>query len=400
MTVKELVRQAVLKFRVYNPMNLSSSLDQISPQEETLLSDWYLTLCVNGNSNFRHAALANSDNVLSSLAKFQQSVEAAGASPDSRNGVDGEPVSKSKLPFAINFESQLINPVRYSKRTGSQKAILQIISPGDNSHIRIMLHQKSYVAQVQTKQSVIRSNSPNLSPTLSSIFSAPNSAQPAGSNQLIRVVLYASPETTSADMESDEDEPFMNSIPIRMAKTLKVDAKEPVSSVIQRALKKFAVVEGKSLGELEEYDLFEAPGSPLQLPRTRAKTGPTSVASVGTRLPLVKAHPLPLAELFHSAQGCAMLPTFQLKRISLRQQQHQRQYQRPVASQPSPHHSQSFPGPHEPVDSAWADPPPQRLSSVYNPSTGKSYEIERFLTLSNALEGDSTRVSPSVGNRT
>ncbi|KNE55412.1 hypothetical protein AMAG_01308 [Allomyces macrogynus ATCC 38327] len=252
MTVHELLRQAILKYRVFGPLAADQHM-----HEDEILSDWYMSVGMSSNPN--HYVLDPEDCVLDALQVYQQQsvgAPSANAAP-SQQGQDG---------FLARFASKLYTPTLSGSARPSEhhlaKPILQVISPQDTS-IRLMLHQHSVVAS--GRGSLAR-----------------RAGLPADT-ALIKVVLDGetpsigiAPPEAGADPHAHHHKARATAValnmvqgePVRVTKTVKVHRSEPVEAVVQHVLDKFARIEGRALGHAAEYDLFAIPdqglaGAPL-----------------------------------------------------------------------------------------------------------------------------------------
>ncbi|KAI9173306.1 protein phosphatase regulator [Blastocladiella emersonii ATCC 22665] len=275
MSVKELLRQAMLKYRVFGPLAAARRTDV---PEETILADWYLTLSFNGAANGHHHVLNPDENVLGALAAMQKQAEEDAAPAATSSSAAA--LAKPRNMFA-RFASKLYTPTLLASTRQAKhhlaKPILHVISPQDSSSIRLMLHQHSFVASKGEGSPSMATR--NLAPAAGPAAAATGAA-------LIRVELQQPAPAAAVDPTAAVDE-----LPVRMAKTLKVDRSSPASVVMRAALKKFSLAEGRSVGELPEFELY----------------GPSPSTSV-----LALDAPLPL----DAASGSKATPTFTLRRVA------------------------------------------------------------------------------------
>ncbi|KAJ3359552.1 hypothetical protein GGF32_009198 [Allomyces javanicus] len=267
MTVHELLRQAILKYRVFGPLAADQHM-----HEDEVLSDWYMSVGMSSNPN--HYVLDPEDCVLDALQVYQQQSAGVGSTHQapSAQGQDG---------FLARFASKLYTPTLSGSARPSEhhlaKPILQVISPQDTS-IRLMLHQHSVVAS--GRGSLAR-----------------RAGLPADT-ALVKIVLDGetpsigiAPPEAGADPHAHHHKARATAValnmiqgePVRVTKTVKVHRSEPVEAVVQHVLDKFARIEGRALGHAAEYDLFAIPDQGLAgapLPRL-------------TPLPLPPSQPVP-----------------------------------------------------------------------------------------------------------
>ncbi|KAJ3370317.1 hypothetical protein GGF31_004147 [Allomyces arbusculus] len=252
MTVHELLRQAILKYRVFGPLAADQHM-----HEDEILSDWYMSVGMSSNPN--HYVLDPEDCVLDALQTYQQQSAGVGSTHQapSQQGQDG---------ILARFASKLYTPTLSGSARPSEhhlaKPILQVISPQDTS-IRLMLHQHSVVAS--GRGSLAR-----------------RAGLPADT-ALVKIVLDGetpsigiAPPEAGADPHGHHHKARATAVtlnmvqgePVRVTKTVKVHRSEPVEAVVQHVLDKFARIEGRALGHAAEYDLFAIPdqglaGAPL-----------------------------------------------------------------------------------------------------------------------------------------
>ncbi|KAI9142220.1 hypothetical protein BKA69DRAFT_292802 [Paraphysoderma sedebokerense] len=210
MTVEELIRQAMLKYRLFGP--LSTNPDMNNEMTEEMIRDWYLTLQVNGSAEH---ILNPSENVIQILSSLQ---------------------APSPTSPSVQFGTTLYSPTVPSGKLPSKhhisRPILQVISPNDTNSVKLLLNQHSVIQKLLAESN----------------------------NRLIKVVLYGEETVgTSASSKSRQHVVPIKPVPVRMVKTLKINVNLPASEVIALALEKFKKVEGKrSLGTVQEYELFMA----------------------------------------------------------------------------------------------------------------------------------------------
>ncbi|KAJ3370911.1 hypothetical protein GGF31_003640 [Allomyces arbusculus] len=234
MTVRELVRQAVLKYRLIGPL-------AAVPNQPLADDDFFLTLTFASAAHPNHHELHPDQVVLEALTAYQQQAELeARTSTSSPTLAPANKKPTGARRALARFASKLYTPTLLASTRPSShhipKPILQVISPQDSTSIKLMLHQRSVVAAGGVPPAA----------------TAP--AAPLTGDQLIRVVLHGEP--TTADASGDT---------VRMAKIIKVRRAETVAEVMRFALLKFARSEGRALGSIEEYDLV-VDGIPGALP--------------------------------------------------------------------------------------------------------------------------------------
>ncbi|KNE56161.1 hypothetical protein AMAG_01996 [Allomyces macrogynus ATCC 38327] len=239
MTVRELVRQAVLKYRVIGPL-------AAVPNQPLADDDWFLTISFTTAAHPNHHELQSDQVVLEALAAYQQQAELeARTSTSSPTLAPANKKPTGARRVLARFASKLYTPTLLASTRPSShhipKPILQVISPQDSTSIKLMLHQRSVVAAGGVAPAAPAAAAP---------------AAPLTGDQLIRVVLHGEPTTADAAASGDT---------VRMAKILKVRCADTVAEVMRSALLKFARSEGRALGSIEEYDLV-VDGIPGALP--------------------------------------------------------------------------------------------------------------------------------------
>ncbi|KAI9173276.1 protein phosphatase regulator [Blastocladiella emersonii ATCC 22665] len=148
--------------------------------------------------------------------------------------------------------------------------------PAISSSIRLILHQHSFFASKGEGSPSTATR--NLAPALATTA--------ATGAALIRIELQQPAAAAAVDPTAAVDE-----LPVRMAKTLNVDRSSPASVVMRAALKRYSLAEGRSVGELPEFEPY----------------GPSPSTSV-----LALDAPLPL----DAASGGKATPTFTLRRVA------------------------------------------------------------------------------------
>ncbi|KAJ3367031.1 hypothetical protein GGF32_000092 [Allomyces javanicus] len=251
MTVRELVRQAVLKYRLIGPL-------AAVPNQPLADDDFFLTLTFTSAAHPNHHELHPDQVVLEALTAYQQQAEhEARTSTSSPTLAPANKKPTGARRVLARFASKLYTPTLLASTRPSShhipKPILQVISPQDSTSIKLMLHQRSVVA------------AGGVAPAAPAAAAAP--AAPLTGDQLIRVVLHGEP--TTADASGDT---------VRMAKILKVRRADTVAEVMRSALLKFARSEGRALGSIEEYDLV-VDGIPGALPLDQGTPLPAIAAA-------------------------------------------------------------------------------------------------------------------------
>ncbi|KAL7748696.1 protein phosphatase regulator [Sorochytrium milnesiophthora] len=287
MTVHDLLRQAMLKYKVFGPLSPTAQQQAIgSSAQDDLYKDWYLTLKINGS---QEVALEPAENVIALLARFQAQIQTAQAGGDSNTAFGSKTYSPSVPAGAKLSKHHIARPV------------MQVISPADSSAIQLLLNQHSALEHVMHRHNA----------------------------KLIQVVMYGDKALGVAPSSDSGPVPPQVStaavlpnatMHIRMAKTIKIDPSDLAADVITKALSKFSMMEGKTLGGPDDFGLFVRMDAATAAPEDVASTPPAPLDSPLTTPPILASasqhgdEALPLDQPLPALSLTRKLPTYYLIR--------------------------------------------------------------------------------------